>query len=249
MSWRSTMWSPTTFFGQEINNKYQTQHLTGIYLVDEESFTSALLAATSWLCVILISLRPWARSLLETIIHQNFTHKPVLKVTSQPGDRAGAFQHCTGCLCQPRYAPPYPPTTPPPFTSMCNATLFLPRILISALADDGASVKMILQENKEEAKHHDEGCCLQIGRIVRIEVSDFETEICFLFTWWWSLKRGLSIVSSSPLNHFKRLLTRGSRLITAGAMAGSLTDFLGQIWVWEKCGPPSSLASASQISS
>ena len=51
--------------------------------------------------------------------------------------------------------------------------------------------------------------------------------------------------SSSPLNHFKRLLTRGSRFITAGAMAVSLTDFLGQLGVWEnECGPtPSGLAS------
>ena len=33
-------------------------------------------------------------------------------------------------------------------------------------------------------------------------------------------------MSSSPLNHFKRLLTRGRRFITAGAMAGVSRTFL-----------------------
>jgi len=35
-----------------------------------------------------------------------------------------------------------------------------PSILISSLADDGSSVQMILQENKEQAEHDDEGGCL-----------------------------------------------------------------------------------------
>ena len=58
--------------------------------------------------------------------------------------------------------PHQPPTTHPPLTPhLTNATLFLPRILVSTLADDGSAVQMILQEDKEEAKHDDEGCCLE----------------------------------------------------------------------------------------
>ena len=30
----------------------------------------------------------------------------------------------------------------------------------------------------------------------------------YCLTWWWSLKSGLSIVKSSPLNHFSKLLNK-----------------------------------------
>jgi len=43
-----------------------------------------------------------------------------------------------------------------------------PRILVSTLADDGSSVQMILQENKEQAEHHDEGGCLMMELKERI---------------------------------------------------------------------------------
>ena len=58
-------------------------------------------------------------------------------------------------------------TKPVSFLKMCvcdkiNLNSCLPGIIISSLANDRSSIKMIFQENKEEPKHNNEGCGLEI---------------------------------------------------------------------------------------
>ena len=40
-----------------------------------------------------------------------------------------------------------------------------PGVVVSALADDGAAVKMVLQEDEQQPEHHDEGGGLEIGKL------------------------------------------------------------------------------------
>lgn len=40
-----------------------------------------------------------------------------------------------------------------------------PGVVVSALADDGAAVKMVLQEDEQQPEHHDEGGGLKIGKL------------------------------------------------------------------------------------
>jgi len=50
-----------------------------------------------------------------------------------------------------------------------------PGIIISSLANDRPSVKMIFQENKQQAKHNNEGCGLMMKFEQRIVYCEFVT--------------------------------------------------------------------------
>ena len=101
--------------------------------------------------------------------------KPVLKVTGQPWTRTGTYQitlasTSRGGKFRVTYTPPTSQHETEGITSkpvscqdLCdkiNLNSCLPGIIISSLANDRSSVKMIFQENKQQSKHNNEGCGL-----------------------------------------------------------------------------------------